>query len=99
MHEMQQRIGTLSNIGDCAVASNRLSLRRFKASASQLRELLQSSGGCERELLLQAAMRDTLRKLAEESNRAARIEADPVRADQLRVVSEMATELALTAAQ
>ena len=47
-------------------------LRRFAATAGQLRELLQSDGGGERELLLRAAMRRTLRELSEVSGRAAR---------------------------
>ncbi|HEX8152008.1 MAG TPA: hypothetical protein VF698_02730 [Thermoanaerobaculia bacterium] len=97
--EMRQKTGPTLDIRDCASASDRSSLRRFRASAPRLRELLRSRGGCERELLLQAAMRDTLRRLAAESRRAARIEADPVRAERLRLVSEVATELALTAHQ
>jgi hypothetical protein len=96
---MEQRSGSFTDIADCAIASGRAALRRFSASAPRLRELLQSNDGCERELLLQAAMRDTLRKLAEESGRAALIEADPSRAQQLQAVSDVALELARTAAQ
>jgi hypothetical protein len=74
-------------------------MQRFSPTVPQLRELLQSSDGCDRELLLQAVMRDTLRDLSEVSSRAARIEADPLRAKQLRAVAEVATALALTVHQ
>ncbi|HEX8173273.1 MAG TPA: hypothetical protein VF824_22255 [Thermoanaerobaculia bacterium] len=96
---MEQRSGSFTDVADCAIASRRAALRRFSASAPQLRELLQSSDGCEREMLLRAAMRDTLRELAEKSRRAALIEADPSRAEQLQAVSDVALELARTAAQ
>jgi hypothetical protein len=94
---MPRKIDVLSNLGDCITAIDRLTLRRFTATVPQLRRLLQSADGCDRELLLQAAMRRTLRELSEISSRAARNETDPLRAEQLRVVSEVATDLALTA--
>ncbi len=42
-------------------------------------------------------MRDTLRELAEISGNVAGMETDAVRADQLRALSRVATQLALTA--
>jgi hypothetical protein len=96
---MPRRNAAVPTIGDGMSAIDPSSLRRFRAAVPQLRELLQSSDGCDRELLLQAAMRRTLLELSEVSSRAARMEADPLRAEQLRVVSRVATELALTAPQ
>jgi hypothetical protein len=96
---MRPRPDSLFTIGDRLAAIDRSSLRRFTASVPGLRRLLRSTGGCDRELLLQAAMRRTLRELSEASKNAARTEADPLRAEQLRVVSRVAMELALTSPQ
>jgi hypothetical protein len=94
---MPQKTGALSHIGNRMAATEGSSLRRFTATVSQLRQLLRANDGCDRELLLQAAMRRALRELADVSGRAARDEADPLRAEQLQVVSRVATELAQTA--
>jgi hypothetical protein len=94
---MPQKTRALSVADDPMVAIDPSSLQRFAATVPQLQRLLQASDGCNGELLLRAAMRDALRELAEVSTRAARVEADPLRAEQLRVVSKVATELALTA--
>jgi hypothetical protein len=71
-------------------------LSRFATKAAQLRELLQASDGCDQELLLRSAMRDALRELADVSTIASHLEADALRAGQLRHLSRLATELAQT---
>ena len=82
---------------DYRVAGHPSSIRRFASTVPHLRELLQSSDGCERELMLQAAMRRTLRELSDASSRAAGMEGDPSRAKQFRAMAKAATELARTA--
>jgi hypothetical protein len=96
---MPPKIDTLCPSADRLVAVDPPSLYRFTATAPHVRRLLEASGGCDRELLLRSAMRRALRELAEVFSGAAEIEADPLRAEQLRVASRVATELALTAPQ
>jgi hypothetical protein len=96
---MPQRTPALFTTGDRVVPIDPSSLRRFTATVPRLRRLLQSSEGCDRELLLRSAMRRTLRELAEAFSHAAGAEASPVRAEQLRALSKVATQLAHTALQ
>jgi hypothetical protein len=72
---------------------------RFAAAVPHLRELLQASDGCDRELLLQAAMRTVLQKLAGALGRASDAEASTLRAEELRALSNVATQLARTTRQ
>jgi hypothetical protein len=94
---MPQRTAAPFAIRDRKVVTDPSSLRRFTAAVPHVRQLLQSNDGCDRELLLRAAMRRTLRELGEVFSRAAGVEASAVRAEQLRALSEVATELSLTA--
>jgi hypothetical protein len=90
---MERTLGAVPHISE---GLSFVSLQRFAATAPQLRQLMQTSGGGEKELLVRAALRRALRELSEAVRCAAGVEDDPMRAAELRGLSKMAAELAST---